>query len=279
MSAHDSRRTCRNSRPPAVELLETRALASAGGAVSAQSAHTRPRATTVAFFHSARVESPNGLFGKRAPGPFLDPAVIAQAAVQLYPPGGSAGTPTPREIRRQIFTARWIGQYTIGPPRFSDRASIIHLYGVDGGSNQFLIGKFQISLDPPADPSASPTPGDPYANQVVGVAALFPQNYLQTGALLTLDLNAMPAAGSTAGALPSHLTWTYDTNASASNYSAPLGIVGGASFTQGTGTLDIRYLPSARSVPSTLGSGRVIVTLQGLINTSQITSPVSKFIS
>ena len=46
----------------------------------------------------------------------------------------------------------WVGQYTIGPPRFSDRASTIHLYGVAGGSNQFLKGKFQIALFPPADP-------------------------------------------------------------------------------------------------------------------------------
>ena len=109
---------------------------------------------------------------------------------ELYSASSPPGIPTPREIRRQIFTARWIGQYTIGPPRFSDRASTIHLYGVDGGSNQFLIGKFQIALFPPADPSAMPTPGNPYANQITGVAGLFPQNYLQSGALLVLDLNA-----------------------------------------------------------------------------------------
>ena len=53
-------------------------------------------------------------------------------------------TPTPAEVHRQTFAARWIGQYTVGPPRFSDRASTIHAYGVSGGSNQFLKGKFQI---------------------------------------------------------------------------------------------------------------------------------------
>ena len=227
----------------------------------------------------AHAESSGGLFGKRAPGPFLNPAVIAQAAAALYPPGSPTGTPTPREIRRQIFTARWTGQYTIGPPRFSDRASTIHLYGVDGGSDQFLKGKFQIALFPPADPSATPTPGDPFANQVIGVAGLFTQNYLQTGALLVLDLNAAPAAGASASALPTHLTWTYDSNASASNYSAPGAIVAGGGFTEGTGTLDIEYFPSAHPRPGTQGSGTVIVTFQGLINTNQVTSAVSKLIS
>ena len=225
------------------------------------------------------MDSSTGLIGKGAPGNFLNPAVIAQAAKELYSATTPPGLPTPREIHRQIFTARWIGQYTIGPPRFSDRADTIHLYGVDGGSNQFLIGKFQIALFPPADPSAVPTPGNPYANQITGTAGLFPQNYLQTGALLVLDLNATPAPGSSNSALPAHLTWTYDSNASTSNYSAPSGILPGSGFTQGTGTLDIKYIPAAHPQAGTMGSGTVIVTFQGLINTSQIVSAVSKFIS
>ncbi len=92
-----------------------------------------------------------------------------------------ADDPHPRELKRQIFTAAWIGQYTVGPPRFSDRASTIHAYAVSGGSNQFLKGKLNLVLFPPADPSATPTPGDPYANQVTGIAGLFPQDLLQSG--------------------------------------------------------------------------------------------------
>jgi hypothetical protein len=265
-----------------LEALESRALLSSGAAGATQPAHGKPHlaaAAALSLAQNARIESPNGLLGKSAPGPFLDPAVIAQAVAQLYPPGSPTGTPTPREIRRQIFTARWVGQYTIGPPRFSDRASTIHLYGVDGGSDQFLKGKFQIALFPPADPNATPTPGNPYANQVTGVAGVFTQNLLQTGTLLVFDLNAVPAPGTSPRALPTHLTWTYDSNSSAANYSAPGGIVAGAGFTQGTGTLDIKYLPSAHPVPGTLGSGKVIVTFQGLINTSQVVSAISKFIS
>jgi len=272
----------RRPRRPVLEGLEARALLSAVAKATTAPSVTHPAATTAAvraLRNQAHPNSPNGLLGKGAPGPFLNSAVIAQAVKELYPPNEPPGTPTPREIHRQIFTARWIGRYTIGPPRFSDRASTIHLYGVDGGSNQFLIGKFQIALFPPANPSATATPGDPYANQVTGVAGLFTQNYLQTGGLLVLDLNATPAPGSSPDALPTHLTWTYDSNASASNYSAPTGILPGSGFTQGTGTLDIKYIPAAHPQPGTMGSGMAIVTFQGLINTSQIVSAVSKFIS
>ena len=100
----------------------------------------------------------------------------------------------------------------MGPPRFSDRASTIHAFAVSGGSNQFLKGKFNMVLFPPANPSATPTPGDPYANQVTGIAGLFPQDLLQSGSTVVLDLSATPSPGSNPRALPTHLTWTYDNN-------------------------------------------------------------------
>ena len=71
----------------------------------------------------------------------------------------------------------------MGAPLFSDRASTIHAYAVSGGSNQFLKGKLNLVLFPPADPSATPTPGNPYANQVTGIAGLFPENILQSGSI------------------------------------------------------------------------------------------------
>jgi hypothetical protein len=267
---------------PVLESLEARELLSAVTTATSARSHSRPRsvaAAVQALSNQAQVDSLNGLVGKRASGQVLDSAVINQAAGELYPAGSPTGTPTLREIRRQTFTARWIGTYTIGPPRFSDRASTIHIYGVSGGSNQFLKGKFQISLFPPADPNATPTPGNPYANQTTGVAGLFNQNYLQSGGLLVLDLNAPTTAGSSLDPLPTHLTWTYDPNTSAGPYSAPAGIVAGSGFTAGTGTLDIQYVPSAHPQPGTMGSGTVIVSFQGLINTSEIVSAVSKFIS
>jgi hypothetical protein len=224
--------------------------------------------------NQAHTDSPNGLLGKRPPGPFLNPKVIQQSAKRLYGPSSATPmTPTPREIQREIFTGRWIGQYTIGPPRFSDRASTIHAWSKSGGSNQFLKGKLDMVLFPPADPGATPTPGNPYANQVTGVIGLFNQNLLQTGGILVLDPNGTISPGSGPLALPTHLTWTYDSNASTGPYAAPV------LFLQGTGTLDIKWVPDTHPLPGTLGSGKMIATFQGLINTSQLVSPISKFIS
>ncbi len=152
-------------------------------------------------------------------------------------------TPTPQEVNRQTFTARWSGQYTVGPPRFNDRASTIHLWSKDGGSNAFLIGKLDMVLFPPADPGATPTPGDPFANQVTGTASLFPQNLLQTGGNLVVDLNSTPGPGADPNALPTHLTWTYDSNTSAGNFAAPAG------FTQGAG----RWISGGSRTPTRPG--------------------------
>jgi hypothetical protein len=200
--------------------------------------------------------------------------LIQTFANLLYgPSSASPMTPSTQELRRQLFTAAWTGQYTVGPPSFSDRASTIHAYAVSGGSNQFLKGKLNLVLFPPADPSATPTPGDPYANQVTGIAGLFPENILQSGTSLALDLNATPAPGSNPLTLPTQLTWTYDNNTSAGAYAAP------AIFTQGAGSLTIKWIPDAHPLPGTMGSGKMIVIFKGLINDSQVVNPIAKVIS
>ena len=109
--------------------------------------------------------------------------------------------------------------------------------------------------------------------QLTGVAGLFPQNILQSSSVLVLDLNGTPGSGSGSPALPTHLTWTYDFNTSAGAYAAPVG------FVQGAGTLDLKWIPDAHPLAGTMGSGKVIITFQGLINTSRLVSPVSKLIS
>jgi hypothetical protein len=217
------------------------------------------------------VESP-GVVGHGPGTPFPDPAVIQQSINLLYGPNSQTPrVPTPREVKRETFIARWIGTYTVGPPRYSDRASTIHVYAVSGGSNQFLKGKFQMVLFPPADPNATPNPGNPYANQVTGEAGLINQNFLQTGGIAVIDLNGTPAPGSDPQALPTHLNWTFDSTSSAGTYTAP-----SSDFNQGTGVLDIQYFPDAHPQAGTMGSGRVIVSFQGVINYSQLISDVSK---
>jgi hypothetical protein len=97
--------------------------------------------------------------------------------------------------------------------------------------------------------------------------------------MLVLDLNGTPPAGTAPAALPTQLSWTYDSNSSAGPYAAPGGVPPGAGYTQGAGTVQLHWIPDAHPVPGTSGSGRVVLTFQGLINTSQIVSAVSKFIS
>ncbi len=264
-------------RRPALEGLEARELPSSALSASASAAGRAAVRHPSAIV--AHPDSPSGLIGKKAPGTFVNPKVLRQVADDLYPADVPPGAPTNREIRRQVFTARWVGQYTIGAPRFTDRASTIHLYGVSGGSNQFLKGKFDIAIFPPANPGATPTPGNPYANQITGVASLFAQNYLQSGSMLVLDLNGSPPADTSPAALPTRLSWTYDSNTSAGPYAAPGGVPQGAGYTQGAGTVQLHWIPDPHPLPGTRGSGHVVLTFQGLINASQIVSAVSKFIS
>jgi hypothetical protein len=214
-----------------------------------------------------------------APAPNAGADLVNSAAIQhfaslLYGPDSpSPMTPTSRELKNQLFTAQWEGLYTVGSPRFSDRASTIHAYAVSGGSNQFLKGKLNITLFPPADPSATPTPGNPYANQVTGIAGLFPQDLLQSGSVLVLDLNSTPGPGSNPLTLPTELSWTYDKNASAGGFAAP------QQFTQGTGSLMIKWIPDAHPLPGTMGSGKMIVKFVGLINLSRVVNPIATVIS
>jgi hypothetical protein len=204
--------------------------------------------------------------------PFPDPAVIANSINLLYGPNSATpGTPTPAEVKRETFISRWVGTYVIGPPRFSERASTIHFFSKDGGSNQFLRGKMQMVLDPPADPNATPNPGDPFANQVTGIASLFPQNFLQSGGIANLDVSGPTTPGSGPTALPAHLNWTFDSFSSAGPYTAP-----SLDFNQGQGVVDIQYIPDRHPRPGSMGTGKAIVTFQGVINTSQIIASTSK---
>ena len=50
-------------------------------------------------------------------------------------------------------------------------------------------------------------------------------------------------------------------------------------FFQGTGVLDIHYVPDSHPRPGTLGSGTLTVSIQGVINTSQLISNVSPFVN
>jgi hypothetical protein len=215
---------------------------------------------------------------------------------QVFPPGTYAvPQPTGAEIKRQRFTENFVGRYFVGPPRFSNQAATIQIYsnGKNVTSNQFLHGRGELLLFPPADPNATPSTNDPVAGRVTGLSTTFPSNVLSTGNALFLDLTNLPGVASNDPraldhGLPSHLAFTFDA-LSGGIYSAPefqttppvetnavtgapifplLGASGGAVsvFSTGTGVVDITYIPDRHPRSGTLGSGVAIVTMQGLIN-------------
>ena len=80
-------------------------------------------------------------------------------------------------------------------------------------SNQFLNGRAQILLFPPADPTAKPTTDDPVAGQVAGLFSVFAANVLQSGSVLFAEITNLPGVASNDPSaldhgLPSHLEFT-----------------------------------------------------------------------
>ncbi len=203
------------------------------------------------------------------------------ARVALLDAPGPTTDPTPAEVAREYFVAKFEGSYTVGPGRFQGQALTVHAFSrVQGGSNQFLKGKAQILLSTPADPSTG---------RVTGLVSLFTQNYLQSGNLLIIDVGGTnqppsttptpvqtggPTVTSNVGglALPTQVPWAFDAT-SAGAYTAPSG------FTQGGGQLSVVYTPDRHARAGTLGSGKVVFLLQGLINTSSILNVVDKGIN
>jgi hypothetical protein len=209
----------------------------------------------------------------------------------------SVPQPTPLEIHRETFWLEFVGNYSVGPPRFSNQASTIHIFsnGRSVASNQFLQGRAQVLLFPPVDPTATPTVLDPVAGQVAGVFTAFPANVLQSGSSLLAELTNMPGVASNDPSaldhgLPSRLQFLIDPGGvSGGLYSTPAftttpatltnpatgkavsttgGAGGAVAFNQGAGMIEIKYLPSKHPQERASQSGTVLVRIQGLINTT-----------
>jgi hypothetical protein len=230
-----------------------------------------------------------------------------QIGTEVFPPGTyPVPQPTSGEVQRETFVERFVGRYYVGPPRFSNQASTIHIYsrGANAMSNQFLHARSQIILFTPADPTAKPTTNDPVAGQVIGLVSAFPLSYLNSSSYLTMEVTNLPGVASNDPkaldhGLPSHLAVTFDpvsggvyagpqftstppvqTNAETGSPFILLGGSGGAVATQsGTGLLDIRYMPDKNPQSGTLGSGVADVMIQALINTTGATSAIAKQIN
>jgi hypothetical protein len=232
-----------------------------------------------------------------------------QVGSQVFPPGTySVPQPTQAEIRRETFWAEFVGHYSVGPPRFSNQSATIHIFsnGRSVTSNQFLNGRGQVLLFPPADPNATPTTEDPVAGQTVGLISLFAANILQSGSVLFAAASNVPGVASNDPTaldhgLPSHLAFQIDPGGvSGGTYSTPqytttpptitdpstgaeLFLTGGSggavAFNQGAGIIDIKYEPNNRLRAGASQSGTVVVRMQGLINLTGVLNPLYKGIN
>ena len=228
---------------------------------------------------------------------------------QTFPAGTySVPQPTPSEVPRETFWLEFQGHYSVGAPRFSNQSSTIHIYsnGRSTTSNASLNGRAQLILFPPADPTATPTTLDPIAGQVTGLLSVFSANILQSGSVLFAEVTNVPGVASNDPTalnhgLPSHLEFLIDPNGvsgglfSTPSFSttpatvtdpatgqplAPIAGNGGAvAFNQGAGIVDITYIPEQGRHAAALQSGKVIVKIQGLINTTGVLNPIYKGIN
>ncbi len=223
---------------------------------------------------------------------------------QTFPPGTyTVAQPTPREVDRETFWLEFEGSYSVGAPRFSNQSATIHIYsdGRSVTSNNFLNGRAQLLIFPPSGPTATPTALDPVAGQVTGLMSVFAANILESGSVLFAELTNEPGVASNDPTaldhgLPSQMEFLIDPNGvSGGIYSTPSygttpatltnastgqavplsgGSGGAVAYNQGAGKVDIQYIPEQGPHGAIAQSGKVIVRVQGLINTTGVLSPI-----
>lgn len=204
---------------------------------------------------------------------FLPMAYPATVPDTVANPDGSTTTinlpnprPSPGEVAREYFTAEFSGTYTVTPGRFAGQAATIKFVSRALRSNQFLHGKAQVIIAPAAGADGNLDPSRPF----FGTAALFPQNFLNSGETAVLDLEGNPSvnprpriAAYNDQGLPTHMVWQPDT-------ASGTGYTGATGFNQGYGFMDAVYTPDRHAQRGTTASGRVTVLFQGLFNTAGI---------
>ncbi|MGO9471106.1 MAG: hypothetical protein ACLQVF_44000 [Isosphaeraceae bacterium] len=177
---------------------------------------------------------------------------IATAANQGPPPIGTnlaltpTGTLTPREIRREGFSAQFSGTYTIGAGRTSTEA-LQTFIAAAGTANTMRHCDIQLLIVTPKDPNA----------QIGGVCAIFDRN-LNSNTVLGLDLLAPQQNVDSAGRPNRFTQVSLDVNISAGLYD------GG--YAQGV--MNIRYIPSSTHTRGVISQGSVIVTIHAQVYTS-----------
>lgn len=254
-------RRIRRGLRPDLELFERRELLSAITAVmAASSIHTgnpaRGAGTLLAGGGGGGGAAGGG--GGAASSNFassirLDGSTLNQGP--LLNPDGSVnnmalaptGNPKPGQLRRERFTAQFVGPYSVIPGRTSTQAIQTRIQGA-GTATTILHGDIQILLVTPSDGTLP----------IGGVLTIFDRN-LNSNTTLGLDLSASQQDVDRGGR-PNHIPIvTSDANISSGVYVE--------SYTQGV--VNIRYIPGGRpTIPGAISQGTAIVTIHAHIYTA-----------
>jgi hypothetical protein len=243
------RRILRHLRP-SLEEIERRVFLSAitdvmaGNSINAEALRAKAAALTATAGSSSAFSS-QSIAVPQNQGPLLnaDGTINNQA---LAP----TGTLTRRELRREHFTAQFVGTYTVGAGRTSDE-KIQTFITAAGSANTMLHGDIQLLLVTPNDPSLP----------IGGVSAIFDRN-LNTNTVLGLDESAPQSSPyiNRLG-LPTFLpTVSLDVNLSSGTYDQGYAV----------GTMNIHYIPSGKHTSGVISQGKAIVTIHAQIYTANV---------
>jgi hypothetical protein len=160
------------------------------------------------------------------------------------------GTVSNRQLKKERFGARFTGTYTVGAGRTSDE-QIQTFITAAGSANTIAHGDIQLLLVTPKNPSLP----------IGGVCAIFDRN-LNTNTVVGFDVSA-PQTSQYINrlGLPTFLpTVSMDINLSAGTYVEGYAV----------GTMNIRYIPSAKHTPGVFSQGKAIVTIHARIYTANV---------
>jgi hypothetical protein len=156
------------------------------------------------------------------------------------------GVPTAAESRRETYHASFVGQYTLGPGRFSTEISNFYIAGV-GRSTVDLHSDCQLRIIRPTDPGVAPA----------GEISIFTRN-LDSNTQIGFDVvaNSLDSLGR-----PTKLTiYALDVNVSSGIYVEGL--------SQGTITIHYgptpptpHFAPSSRRLPGVLSQGTATIII------------------
>ena len=155
------------------------------------------------------------------------------------------GNLSPREQKRQQFTARFVGPYTVGAGRTDTEAAQTFIRGA-GTANTILHADIQLNIITPKDPAT------PFGS----ITGIFDRN-LNSNTVLGFDASSSQQNVDQAGR-PNRLDQlTIDVNESSGVYDQAFG----------QGVIDIKYVPSGKHTSGVLDQGTAVVTIHAQIYT------------